>query len=205
MSENHQENLQRVGVHLGQFIQASSLCLNQGLPIPAFVLLFSMIDVAAGMHAGFRTKKSKDRFLAWSAQYVLASSDICCSAMDLYGARCGLVHSASPDSTVYRRGEAKQIWYAFHAKEAKDLKRQLSDAGESDVIVLSVEALASATSAALIRFINDLETTPVLASYAADQLNEAFQFAEMIDGELKEFPTLESLSRLAEKIQREAS
>ncbi len=52
-------------------------------------------------------------FKAWVEKYLLLKCKLTCDADDLYGARCGLVHSYSSESRTSREGRARTIYYAW--------------------------------------------------------------------------------------------
>lgn len=56
---------------------------------------------------------TRQDFLDWCSTYLLPlSHNPRLTAEDLYGARCGLLHTYSPQSSLSRAGRAKLVWYA---------------------------------------------------------------------------------------------
>ena len=50
---------------------------------------------------------TKAAFLRWCDSYLLASKALPCNSLELYGARCGVLHAGSPDSDLSRLGKAR--------------------------------------------------------------------------------------------------
>src|SRR4051794_28242930 len=95
------------------FVRAARLCLNTGLVLPCVALIYSAIDQLACLDRAPEHKDvQRDDFIKWVDTYLLPGSGLNCSAIDLYGARCGVLHSQSPQSRLSRLGEAKQLCYA---------------------------------------------------------------------------------------------
>jgi len=135
---------------LGELVQAGNLSLSKWLITPALVLLFVTIDVASGLDPKLRSHpRVRDRFEAWVDKYFLPISRLSCSATDLYGARCGLLHDYSSESNLSSNGRAKEIYYALHDEEATQIQRAVVAADCSNAVVISIEALTDALTLAL--------------------------------------------------------
>ncbi len=98
--ENRDMSLLDVGVMIGEIVQASNLCLNSKFPSAALSLMYIALDTAASLDHRLRREASRARFVKWVERYILCSGDLACSALDLYGARCGLLHTYSPRSQL---------------------------------------------------------------------------------------------------------
>ena len=119
----------------------------------------------------------QDRFTEWVDKYLLPNSSLKCTALDLYGARCGLVHSYSSDSDLSRSGKVTPIGYAWKpstALELEDLIRanlDLSALGGSQgdyFIAVQVEDLIHSFRQGVQVFLADLESnrSKAAAAYA---------------------------------------
>ena len=93
-----------------QMLSPIELCVAARLGTPSLILLYSAIDIAGWLNSEHR--KVQDRFTEWVDKYLLPNSSLKCTALDLYGARCGLVHSYSSDSDLSRSGKVTPIGYA---------------------------------------------------------------------------------------------
>jgi len=81
---------------LGSGIDA---CIQKKLTAPALILIYSGIDTAGWLDSSedYATRTS---FMDWVDAYLLKAKPLQCTAMDLYAARCGLLHTFTPDSKL---------------------------------------------------------------------------------------------------------
>jgi hypothetical protein len=71
-------------------------------------------------------------FVRWVDSYLLPGSPIRCDALDIYAARCGVVHTFTPNSRLYRDGKARRIGYTWGTAQADDLHRTAIALGSKD-------------------------------------------------------------------------
>ena len=88
------------------------------------ILLYLTIEIAS-WHAG-DDPSSRKRFTDWVSKYVLSGSSLKCTAIDLYAARCGLVHAYSPVSDLAVAGKARPLGYAYKPRRVEDLEELVS-------------------------------------------------------------------------------
>jgi hypothetical protein len=101
---------------INERVRAIRLCLESGLPEPAITLIYSGIDTIGLLDApADQLDANKDSFIEWSERYIVPSLRAIdgeqVAALDLYSARCGILHVSSPISKLAREGEAREIWY----------------------------------------------------------------------------------------------
>lgn len=93
-----------------QTLEAISCLIKANHYMQALVILYSAIDTLA-----WSTRSSgdvtRDDFCRWVTQYMQPEANLGCTAKDLYGARCALLHSGSAESKMSRDGAAMEIWY----------------------------------------------------------------------------------------------
>jgi hypothetical protein len=70
----------------------------------------------------FATKKD---FIRWLDDYLLPNLNIKCEAIDLYAARCAIIHSYSFSSRLSEEEKAKEIYYAWGKANVKALRNDL--------------------------------------------------------------------------------
>ena len=80
-------------------------------------------------------------FVRWVEQY-LSIND--CTPLDIYAARCGIVHTFAADSRLARDGRAKKIAYAWGTAKAEKLKRASVALGRQDWQCLHIGELVAA-------------------------------------------------------------
>jgi hypothetical protein len=109
-------------------------CHRQERWMPCLVLLYSGIDIVASLEPS-TGGGVRERFENWVDKYLLAGRSFACTATDLYGARCAVVHTFTPDSDLSSRGKARVVGYAFGPAEVRDLDDATAMAGHSQIQV----------------------------------------------------------------------
>lgn len=156
-----------------QHLKAIELCAGNRLRGPALILLYSGIDIASSLDSDQLSVQA--RFTQWVDKYLLPGSSLNCTALDVYGARCGLVHSYSPISALSTAGRAIQIFYAWKPTSVADLKKLIEVGAELSrhvgtqpeyVVGLQGDDLIDSFQTGVTRFLNELERDPDRATAA---------------------------------------
>lgn len=89
-----------------------ALLLEAHRPLPALMVLYSSIDVLGALDSidGVATR---DTFVRWADRYMVAEGEHRYSSLDLYSARCGLLHTWSPATRLTKAGSAREVVYAI--------------------------------------------------------------------------------------------
>jgi hypothetical protein len=146
---------------LGQGIEA---CLERGLQRPALVLLYSAIDVTAQLANDDPQAGVGKRYREWVDRYLLRAKPLPCTAADLYAARCGLVHTLTPDSDMSNNGKARLVCYAWGARDADALQELTVRAGMGDrYVCVQIEQLYEAWRLGLGLLLDEMRNDPALA------------------------------------------
>lgn len=75
-------------------------------------MIYSAIDALAALTRESRdTSATRNEFQEWVRTYLLPQMNCGLTALDIYGARCGVVHTYAPTSDLSRTGQAKVIVY----------------------------------------------------------------------------------------------
>jgi hypothetical protein len=98
-------------------------CLEAECLVSAVALIFAAIDALAALTRPKDAENTtSDVFKGWVESYVLPDSDLSCSASDLYGARCGILHTYNADSALSRKGAARKLIYHWRIGPLPDDK-----------------------------------------------------------------------------------
>ncbi len=88
--------------------------LANHLNTPSLILLYSAIDIAAGLASPEPGPTGQKHFVAWAVRYMNPKAKLSCTPVELYGARCGIVHGFSPASGLSRKPDVakdpRRIW-----------------------------------------------------------------------------------------------
>jgi hypothetical protein len=140
-------------------------CLRQhGHIEPTLLLLYAAIDTMAWLSVPEEESTGRD-FQTWVDKYMLGVNrallpDV--TAVDLWGARCGLLHTGAPESRDFRKGNARKIFYTSNVEVVAELP--------ADVVLVSIENLGRAFAAALTWFIADLDGNAEWAEVARKKI-----------------------------------
>lgn len=134
-------------------VRGAELCLESDLISAALILIYSSIDAAAWLWSDPGAEDStRKNFEAWVNEFMLPATDLDCTATDLYGARCGLIHRLTSESILSAKGKARNICYAYREADVRTLQEKAA----GRFIVVHVEALLRAFSEAAVKFIESL-------------------------------------------------
>lgn len=133
----------------GYKMQNATLCLiKNDFKLAALMLVFTTIDQMAWVSMpGDGDVQGKD-FMAWVSVYMLGRhraglEEV--SAGDLWGARCGLLHTATAESSSLKKGIAsKKIGYSYGPLDATSLV--------SEWTVIKLENLATSLLTGILWF-----------------------------------------------------
>ena len=96
--------------------------------------------------------------MKWVDGYLLQAKPLNCTALELYAARCGLLHTLSPDSGLSYEGKVRRICYAWGTGNVEKLRRAIEFACLSDSFVaIHVNELYEAWRLGMLRFVDELE------------------------------------------------
>jgi len=132
-------------------------CLDNKLIGPALILIYSAIDTAGWLDSNdqFATRNS---FVGWTNRYLLSTNALSCAAVDLYAARCGLLHTFTPNSKLSSDKSSRRICYAWGKSRAEDLQRTIDLAKTgNDYVVVKVEKLFAAWRDGVLAFTEELD------------------------------------------------
>ena len=153
---------------------AIATCLNAELPEASLVLIYSGFDtfglLAAPPNVPYATS---DTYMQWCEKYILprikSVEGELVTAVDLWGARCGMLHTSTPISYLERKGKAHQIWYRFDGKAGVNLITST----KLPLLGLDVQNLAVAFKEGGIACITDINQDPI-SFHAADERAQHF-------------------------------
>jgi hypothetical protein len=118
--------------NLIQLFESIEDCLLNRRLLPCLILLYSAIDIVSSLESG---GASGSTFRAWADKYLLRGGSLPCTASDLYGARCGILHTLSPESNMSRKGTARQVVYAWGDAKTDELERASKELGRNNCVV----------------------------------------------------------------------
>jgi hypothetical protein len=143
---------------LGPHLKGIALSLENELPEQALALIYSGIDTLGLLGAAASiTDATRSTFMPWCETYILPRVQSVegdpLTAVDLYAARCGVLHTSTPASALGRKGDAREIWYQFRGRTGINMLCVLP----VPALRLDVEVLAWAFRDGALAFLADLQ------------------------------------------------
>jgi len=137
--------------------------MAHGHVLPTLVLIYASIDILASLiRPESQEDVSRSDYTAWVEKYLLRAGSLPCTALEIYAARCALLHTYGAESRLSREGHARQIVYARGAYTGPvEL-----ETNKGEVSVVHVGDLFGAFHRGTTGFLAELEADVVLAERA---------------------------------------
>jgi len=107
-------------------------CLDKRRLLPCLILVYSGIDIISSLEPG---RASGSAFMAWADKYLLKAVPLACTPSDLWGARCGILHTFSAESDMSKKGQARCIVYAWGNANTGDLASAGKELGRHECVI----------------------------------------------------------------------
>jgi hypothetical protein len=143
---------------MAQLKEALNDCLMKGRVLPCLTLLYSAIDILASMERQPKEGTQK-AFVRWVDTYMLPNNEFHFSSIDLYAARCGIIHAFSADSDLSRKGRARRVVYAWGTASSDSLREAGQALGRNEVTV-HLSSLIDGFDRAVRNYMQDVESRP---------------------------------------------
>lgn len=155
-------------------LAAIRLCLSNQLHTPALVLIYCVIDFMGFLSRPQNSDRAnKNDFVRWAELKMDCQQRLGVSGLDLYAARCGMVHAQSMDSTLSKKGPACRILYAWGDAQIEEPTQVLQALGLPEKFV-KIEALFDAFKDSIAAFQEELERDPNFKSLVLKRSRESF-------------------------------
>jgi hypothetical protein len=90
--------------NLTEQLDTISDCLERRRIIPCLCLIYSSIDVVASLERR-PNEDPKAAFVRWVSDNMSKTKPLSCTPLELYAARCGILHTFTADSDLSRKGK----------------------------------------------------------------------------------------------------
>jgi hypothetical protein len=141
-----------------QLLDAIEDCLAEHRLLPCLTLLYFGIDVVASLERR-PGEKPKAAFVRWVDENLLEVRPLPCTALELYAARCGVVHTFTAESDLSRKGLARQVIYAWGDAKTDNLAAAANLVGRTDVAV-HIRELIDGFRVGLANYLEEVERSP---------------------------------------------
>jgi hypothetical protein len=159
---------------LSEFTISIKLLLDppQNLPgnvtlssLPALVMLYSAIDILGSL---LRPESEADTrgeyFKKWVDDYMIGHSQVAFTSDDLWGARCGMLHTHTASSKLARAGKARRLHYlrTHGASLPPAMKAAMNGLSAQGKVFVDVDSLCSAFEEGTRRFLVAIQSDATL-------------------------------------------
>jgi hypothetical protein len=148
--------------------EAISLCRERELDVPLLVLLYAALDTLAWATYGDQVSEVKKRFVCLCDEHLLSGTSIECSALELYAARCSVLHTLGWESDLSLKGNARSIFYSFGTVTPELAQKALDHTKPDQFVRLHADDLISAAKAALNSVSHEASSNKTLAMRLLD-------------------------------------
>lgn len=122
-----------------EIIQSIEFNISKQLFLPALILIYTGIDILG--YIAYGEIKVKDRFTRWVDEYMYRLQKQKQTSMDLYAARCSILHTLTSESDLYKNGKAKRIFYAWGDASLDDLNKAINHIEHEEILTLNINDL----------------------------------------------------------------
>lgn len=146
---------------VGEVIKAYKSEMYRG----SVILLYSAIDSMAflNMPVG-QTDVTRQDFINWVDSYLQTNNGTKYPALDLYAARCAMLHTYGTQSAISRQGHAKQIFYKLTSDGGHIIDEKHGMYG------LELNDFINDFNRAVLNFLSDLESNENLRNRVSERL-----------------------------------
>lgn len=145
-----------------EMFEAIDACYYKALIIPCLSLIYIVVDSIGWLAYGDKEESSKKRFIEWSEKYLLPHVKDNCSAIDLYSARCSILHGLSWESTLSQNHKAKRIVYSLGqgTENSSELDKEIFS--QEYVVSVHIDSLIASLKLAVSDFFKNAEANEKL-------------------------------------------
>lgn len=131
--------------------KAIDLCVKQNYVLPSLCLIYSGIDSAAWV--AFGDISVKKRFTDFVSNYMYKEKELVPKPIDLYAARCAVLHTMTPNSQLSDRNQAVPLNYAWGTASLEELKKSTEAIKPGELSYVHLNDLAQSFKLGLARFV----------------------------------------------------
>src|SRR6266704_3639457 len=145
------------GQAVAELIHAINVLLHAGLLLPSMMMWLATVDILAGLARPSDAAESNgEHFREWVERFLLPGSKLKCTAEDLWGARCGMLHTYTPVSRRSRSGRVRKVLFA--SGRLDESTRATTEMVTGEYVFVISRDVFDAMSTALQRFAHALNT-----------------------------------------------
>lgn len=165
--------------NLTEMIKAIDLCISKKYFNSALKLMYTAIDNMAYLGTDYQ-KTSKSVFIKWVNSFLLPSSNLSCSAEELYAERCTLLHQNTASASNISLG-IKSILYTLGTARPENGLDHVDESKRNQYKFISISSLREVIYQGILKF---LESASKYPSQKERLLRRASMYFANIDDEI---------------------
>ena len=135
-----------------EYFRAIELCIDSKLVLPALTLIYSGIDTFSWVAYG--DIGVRDRFTKWVENHMYSENNLNPLPIDLYAARCAILHTLTPDSKLSKNNNALPINYAWGNASLKELESAIERLGPGQATSVHLNELFESFKSGVAHFLD---------------------------------------------------
>jgi hypothetical protein len=139
-----EDNLQYLVTAIDKQREAIALCLEKRCIVQGVTLIYIGIDNLAFACISDGTDATRSDFCVFVERFFGPEQKLGCTPLEIYGARCGLLHTYSADSKLFRQKKVRRIVYSWGNTDPVVANQIFSLDGWTSMHCVSAEALQTA-------------------------------------------------------------
>ena len=142
--------------------------------MPFLMLLYATVDILGFIVAKHENAPAGERFWGFVDQYMLKHlQDV--NAYDLWGARCALLHTGTPQSSLSHQSKAREILYSWGTADSSFNKRVIQKSAHPEkYVAITVEELHESLVAGLEDLAEELKTNKILDTQCIERVSRFY-------------------------------
>ena len=134
-----------------QMFNGIELCINQKLQLPALTLIYSTIDSLSWLAYG-DIGGNKVQFTKWVDEYMDNEKLLDITSLDLYSARCAIIHTLTPNSKRSNKKEASVLCYAWGDANRSLGEKSIEKSGINGLKIIHINDLFESLKIGTLKF-----------------------------------------------------
>ncbi len=144
-------------LRINEFTLSIEMLLDAGHKQSALIVLYTAIDIFASLcRLETENDTTGNYFKKWANDYIIAGSQLSFTSQDLWGARCGLLHTHTAASKVSREGTAREIHY-YRGTPSAELKQRMELLAAQGKLFVNIDDLYARFVKGLDQFLTDIQ------------------------------------------------
>ncbi|MCX6175036.1 MAG: hypothetical protein NTZ27_09820 [Ignavibacteriales bacterium] len=143
-----------------EIVFAINLCLENNYVLPTLMILFTAIDSAGHLYSN--NKSGRKRFIEWVNRWLIGDKELPFTAIDLYSARCGILHTLTANSSLVEERKAKKGIYTLKETNEKEAIDALGEGILDEYFIIRINSLVELFLKGFLDFFDNILTNPEL-------------------------------------------